>query len=91
MNITDVRVFPQAGGTTLRAFANVTLDGAFAVHDLKIVDGKKGLFVSMPSRKLPDGKYRDLAFPVTRELREEIQSRVLGAYLKAAETPAGKD
>ena len=89
MNITDVRVFPQSAGTALRAFANVTLDGAFAVHDLRVMDGKKGLSVSMPSKKLPDGKYRDVAFPVTRELRDEIQSRVLGAYLKAAD-PRGK-
>ena len=86
MNITDVRVYLQKSGEAsrnLRAFASVTMDAALAIRDLKVVEGSKGLFVSMPSRKLPDGKYQDLAFPVTRELREQIQARVLGAYQQA--------
>jgi stage V sporulation protein G len=85
MDITDVRVYLQNGGRSLKAFASVTLDGEFAVRDLKVVDGKKGLFVSMPSRKRTDGTYQDLAFPVTKELRETLHGRVLDAYRRARE------
>lgn len=85
MDITDVRVYLKDGGGTLKAFASVTLDGEFAVRDLKVVDGKKGLFVSMPSRKRTDGTYQDLAFPVTKALRETLHGRVLDAYRQARE------
>jgi stage V sporulation protein G len=89
MEITDVRVYLREGGRTLKAFASVTLDGEFAVRDLKVVDGKKGLFVSMPSRKRTDGTYQDLAFPVTREMRETLHGRVLEAYRQASEGREG--
>ncbi len=85
MNITDVRVYLRKGNENLKAFASVTLDGAFAVKELKVIEGQKGLFVSMPSRKTPDGKYRDVAFPITKEARDLLQSTVLGAYRKALE------
>ena len=83
MSITDVRVYLRSREDKLKAFVSVTLDAAFAVKDLKVVDGSKGLFVSYPSRKKADGTYRDLAHPITRELREEIQTQVLDAYQKA--------
>lgn len=83
MTITDVRVNLTKGGTAMRASASVTLDSAFAVRDLKVIEGVKGLFVSMPSRKSEDGRYLDVAFPVTREMREELQAKVLGAYNEA--------
>jgi len=85
MNITDVRVFLRSGNDSLKAYASITLDGSFAVKDLKVVEGAKGLFVSMPSRKLADGKYRDLAFPLTKEAREDLFDAVLGAYRRALE------
>ena len=84
MHITDVRVYLRKGQQGLKAIANLTLDGAFAVRDLKIIEGQNGLFVGMPSRKLPSGKYVDLAHPVTKEMRQRIQTEVLDAYRKAA-------
>lgn len=83
MTITDVRVNLTNGGTSMRASASVTLDAAFAVRDLKVIEGVKGLFVSMPRRKTEEGKYLDVAFPVTRALREELQTKVLDAYQQA--------
>lgn len=85
MEITDVRVYLRDGGDKLKAFVSITLDGAFLVDGLKVYDGQKGLFVSMPSRKVPGGGYKDLAFPVTREARELLQETVIGAYKKVLE------
>ena len=83
MTITEVRVNLTKGGTSMRASASVTLDAAFAVRDLKVIEGVKGLFVSMPRRKTDEGKYLDVAFPVTRALHEELQAKVLSAYQEA--------
>lgn len=88
MTITDVRVYLKNGHQGLKAFANLTLDDAFAVHDLKVLEGQKGLFVSMPARKLPNGKYRDIAHAITREMRDLIQGQVLEAYRKATLAPS---
>lgn len=84
MTITDVKVTLVPAGTSLRASASVTLDRAFAIRDLKVVEGSKGLFVSMPSRKTKEGRYLEVVFPVTREMREQLHASVLGAYQKAA-------
>ena len=86
MEITNVRVYLRGGEDKLRAFASITIDGAFLVDGLKVFDGQKGLFVSMPSRKVPGGGYKDIAFPVTREAREALQEKVIGAYRDAVET-----
>ncbi|MEK7475328.1 MAG: SpoVG family protein [Candidatus Coatesbacteria bacterium] len=88
MEITDVRVHLRQGEDHLKAFVSVILDGAFAVEDLKVVDGARGLFVSMPRRKLPDGTYRDVAHAVTKEMREALQTRVLAVYQQALEGTA---
>jgi stage V sporulation protein G len=81
MDITEVRVYPRNGSeTSLKAFASITLDGTFAVRDLRVIEGEKGLFVAMPAKKLPNGRYLDLAHPVTKEFSERIQSEVLEAY-----------
>ena len=85
MEITDVRVHLRQGGDHLKAFASVILDDAFAVEELKVIEGARGLFVSMPRRKLPDGQYRDVAHAVTKEMREALQARVLAAYRQALE------
>jgi stage V sporulation protein G len=84
MEISDVRVYPQEGRKNLRGFASLTLDGSFAVRDLKIVEGERGLFVAMPARKDSRGRYHDVAYPVTKEFYAAVQSRVLGAYREAA-------
>jgi stage V sporulation protein G len=64
----------------MKAVASVTLDGEFVIHDVKVVEGLKGLFVAMPSRKTPEGEYRDVAHPITTEARERIQRAVLEVF-----------
>ena len=75
---------------TLRAFANITIDDEFVVKGLKVVDGKNGLFVSMPSTKGADGEYYDDAFPITKDCSEYVTECVLDEYNKTDETPKKK-
>ena len=67
----------------MKAIVSVTLDNAFVIHDVKVVDGQNGLFVAMPSRKTPNGEFRDIAHPISQEARDLIQSRVLEKYQEA--------
>ena len=85
MNITDVRVKTTAGKGKLRAYASVTFDDEFVVHDIKVIEGEKGLFIAMPSRKAVDGEYRDIAHPINSATRDHIQNLILDAYEKALE------
>ena len=80
MQVTDVRVRRVTAEGRMRAFASVTLDDSFVVHDIRVVDGNNGLFVAMPSKKLPSGDYRDVAHPITPGMRQLVQERVLAAY-----------
>lgn len=80
MEITDVRVRPLTGDGKVKALCSIILDGAFAVHDLRVVQGANGLFVSMPARRTNGGEYRDVAHPITGEMRDAIQKQVLAAY-----------
>ena len=81
MKITEVRVFPQANKENkLCAFANITFDGCFVVRGLKVLEGTKGLFVVMPSRKVKGDDYRDVAHPITAEFKDYIQQEVLKTY-----------
>lgn len=80
MKITDVRIRKIEGQTRLRAVASITIDDAFAVHELRIIEGKDGLFVAMPSRAASDGTFRDLAHPINQETRAEIEKIVLDKY-----------
>lgn len=84
MQITNVRVrkLNRNDGRKL-AVASVTLDNEFVVHDINVIDGDKGLFISMPSRRMPNGEYRDIAHPITAETRQKIQDAVLNAYEEA--------
>ncbi len=79
MEITEIR-FTMRNEEKLRAFANVTFDAAFVIRGLKIINGSKGLFVSMPSRRRPDGTYQDVAHPVNTEMRRQLERMVLEAY-----------
>lgn len=79
MNITDVKVKKLNRDDNLKAFASITIDDAFVVHDLKVVDGRNGLFVSMPSKKVGD-KYIDTSHPITAEWRQRINTAVLSEY-----------
>lgn len=80
MEITDVRLRRMTTDGKMKAVASVTLDGEFVIHDVKVVEGLKGLFVAMPSRKTPDGEFRDVAHPITQQARERIQKAVLEVF-----------
>ena len=83
MNITDVRIRKINQDGKMKAIVSVTFDNAFVVHDVKVVEGTNGLFVAMPSRKTPEGEFRDIAHPISSNAREIIQSAVLKAYQEA--------
>ena len=83
MTITDVRVRKIASEGKMKAIVSVTFDNEFVVHDIKIIEGQNGLFIAMPSRKTPDGEFKDIAHPINTETRERIQSASLEAYEKA--------
>lgn len=83
MNITDVRIRKINMDGRMKAIVSVTFDDAFVVHDVKVVEGQNGLFVAMPSKKMPDGEFRDIAHPISSSAREVIQSAVLKAYEEA--------
>lgn len=85
MNITEVRVRKVQREGKLKAFVSVTFDDLFVIHDLKVIEGNKGIFVAMPSKKIPNGEYRDIAHPIKQEARDMIQQRVLSEYNKAIE------
>ena len=85
MRITDVRVRKAVKEGKVKAHVSNTLDNEFVVHDMKVIEGKKGMFVAMPSRKTADGKYRDIAHPINTEARGWIQELILREYEKAAE------
>ncbi|BCV23524.1 septation regulator SpoVG [Gelria sp. Kuro-4] len=83
MEITDVRVRRVAGESKMKAYVSITLDGSFAVHDIRVVEGPKGLFIAMPSKKLPNGEFRDIAHPINAATRQMLQERILQAYAAA--------
>lgn len=83
MNVTDVRVRKINIDGKMKAIVSVTIDDSFVIHDVKVVEGQNGLFVAMPSRKTPEGEFRDIAHPITTNAREIIQSAVLQAYHEA--------
>ena len=87
MQITDVRVRRVAKEGKMKAVVSVTMDGEFVIHDIKVIEGEKGLFIAMPSRKASDGEYRDIAHPINSAAREKIQEIILQNYeMVAAET-----
>ena len=80
MNITDVRVRKVAKEGKMKAVVSITIDEEFVVHDIKVIEGEKGLFIAMPSRKATDGEYRDSAHPINSDTRERIQRVILDKY-----------
>lgn len=84
MQITDVRVRKVSKEGKMKAVVSITLDNEFVVHDIKVIEGEKGLFIAMPSRKAADGEYRDIAHPINSETREKIQRIILEKYEIAA-------
>ena len=88
MDITDIRVRKINDEGRMKAIVSVTFDEALVIHDVKVVEGDKGLFVAMPSKKMPDGEYKDIAHPISSAAREIIQTAVLRAYEEAKEERA---
>lgn len=80
MQITDVRVRKVSKEGKMKAIVSITLDNEFVVHDIKVIEGEKGMFIAMPSRKATDGEYRDIAHPINSETRDKIQSIILAKY-----------
>ena len=87
MNITDVRVRKVAKEGKMKAVVSITIDEEFVVHDIKVIEGEKGLFIAMPSKKATDGEYRDIAHPINQTTRESIQSIILEKYEEALAAP----
>lgn len=80
MQITDVRIRKVEKEGKMKAVVSITIDEAFVVHDIKVIEGEKGLFIAMPSRKAADGEYRDIAHPINSETRERLQGLILEKY-----------
>ena len=84
MEITDVRVRRVSKEGKMKAVVSITIDNEFVIHDIKVIEGEKGLFIAMPSRRSSDGEYRDIAHPINSDTRKKIQELILEKY---AETP----
>ena len=82
MNITDVRITKISAEGKMKAIVSVTFENQFVVHDIKVIEGQNGLFIAMPSRKTPDGEFKDIAHPINTETREQIQKAILDEYEK---------
>jgi stage V sporulation protein G len=80
MQISEVRIRKVEGDGKLKAYVTVTFDNCFVVHNVKVIEGKTGLFIAMPSRKTANGEYKDVAHPISPEFRNEIQDKILEAY-----------
>ena len=85
MQITDVRIRKITKEGKMRAVVSITLDNEFVVHDIKVIEGEKGLFIAMPSKKAMDGEYRDIAHPINSGTRDRIQSTILEKYKQVLE------
>lgn len=83
MQITDIRVRKLTKEGKMKAVVSVTFDDVFVVHDIKVIDGDKGLFIAMPSRRAGDGEYRDIAHPINSDMRDRLQREILAKYEEA--------
>jgi stage V sporulation protein G len=88
MKITEVRIRKvKKDDSKLKAVASITIDDVFVVHDIKVIDGNDGNFIAMPSRKTPDGEYKDIVHPLNTETREMIRNIILAEYEKVKDLP----
>ena len=83
MQITDIRVRKLTKEGKMKAVVSITIDDEFVVHDIKVIEGEKGLFIAMPSRRAGDGEYRDIAHPINSDMRDRLQSEILAKYEEA--------
>ena len=91
MQITDVRVRKVAKEGKLKAVVSITMDEEFVVHDIKVIEGEKGLFIAKKNKKALDGEYRDIAHPINSDTRNRIQSMILEKYEQALTEENGED
>ncbi|MEW8956055.1 septation regulator SpoVG [Clostridium sp.] len=92
MQITDVRIRKISSEGKMKAIVSVTFNNDFVVHDIKVIEGQNGLFIAMPSRKTPDGEFKDIAHPINTETREKIQKAIFDEYEKVKnEEPEDKE
>lgn len=82
MNVTDVRIRKLSGEGKMKAVVSITFDNEFVVHDIKIIEGQSGLFIAMPSRKMGEGDFRDIAHPLVSETRNKIRDAIFAEYDK---------
>lgn len=80
MQVTDVRIRKITKEGKMKAVVSITLDDEFVIHDIKVIEGEKGLFIAMPSRRTGDGEYRDIAHPLNSDTREKVQGVILQKY-----------
>ena len=80
MQVTDVRIRKITKEGKMKAIVSITLDDEFVIHDIKIIEGEKGMFIAMPSRRAGDGEYRDIAHPINSDTREKVQKMILDKY-----------
>lgn len=85
MQITDVRIRRVEKEGKMKAVVSITIENEFVVHDIKIIEGEKGLFIAMPSRKASDGEYRDIAHPINSSTREQLSNLILEKYQEVVE------
>ncbi len=85
MQVTDIRIRKIAKEGKMKAIVSITLDDAFVVHDIKVIEGEKGMFIAMPSRRAADGEYRDIAHHISSETRDSIQTLILNKYKESLE------
>lgn len=83
MEVTDVRIRKVTEESKMKAIVSVTFDDEFVVHDIKVIDGLNGIFIAMPSRKMADGEFRDIAHPINATTRKRIQEAVFAEYEKS--------
>lgn len=91
MQITDVRLRRVKTDGRMKAIASITIDNEFVVHDIRVIDGNNGMFVAMPSKRTPDGEFRDIAHPITSTTRTKIQSAVLAQFEQAEQTDLAQE
>lgn len=89
MQITDVRLRKVNTDGRMKAIASITIDHEFVIHDLRVIDGNNGMFVAMPSKRTPDGEFRDIAHPISSETRQKIQMAVLDVFNRTEDIQEG--
>nr|MBT3271743.1 septation regulator SpoVG [Spirochaetales bacterium] len=91
MDITDIRIRKVAADGKLKAYVTVTFDDCFVVHNVKVIEGKNGAFIAMPSRKTKTGEYKDVAHPINSDFRGQLQIKILEEYRKVEMEPAAAE